>query len=565
MPFGDNSLNNSGLSQANFREIALFLFGPDSRQKLRRRIAWSAAAKEMAEAILLRSTEMLDEPRISQQYEAGRAVLLPTTRKFADRAQHFVLAWLLTGEARFARSIVDDLMIVTSFSDWNRKHFLDVAEMVSAVAMASQWVAPFLSRDEKRQIDEAILEKGLRPGIDSLNGGSEWTRQAGNWNIVCNSGLMLAALAVSESYPRICAQILTKAQTSLAVGMAAVGPSGEWFEGLTYWSYAAHHAALAQIAVEHTGFRLENPTLFDPILNGGIFAAASVAPSGLAANFGDSMSKPELCPMQAWLSARYGRPLPKKLAGTHPFELIFGDDEIADDTPPRTFIGNHLVALRGRKQAWLAVSVGMATHAHAHHDIGSFLWEIDGARFVVDPGRVDYARKGYFSAERFDHFGASAAAHNLPVFDPVSMLGWRADVEYCRDTGSGLDLMIHSISPMGSPDSTRNFTLSDDNSLLIEDRISPPQGQLGQKLRSWQFHTDAQVELNGDGLFLHKIGQAVKVSAEAIGMGSWEINRIDKKAIGLTDADTVTRVAFTLPESSADIIVVVRFELLNRD
>lgn len=543
----------------------MFLFGPDSRQKLRRRIASSAAAKEMAEAILLRSTEMLGDARISPQYEFGRAVLLPTTRKFADRAQHFVLAWLLTGEARFARSIVDDLMIVTSFPDWNRKHFLDVVEMVSAVAMASQWVAPFLSRDEKHLIDEALLEKGLRPGIDSLNGGSEWTRQPGNWNIVCNSGLMLAALAVSGSYPRICAQILTKAQTSLSVGIAAAGPSGEWFEGLTYWSYAAHHAALAQIAVEQTGFQLENPALFDPILNGGIFAAASVAPSGLAANFGDSVSKPEPCPMQAWLSARYGRRMPKALAGTHPFELIFGGDEIADHGPPKSFIGNHLVALRGRKQAWLAVSVGTTTHAHAHHDLGSFLWEIAGARFVVDPGRVDYARKGYFSAERFDHFGASAAAHNLPVFDPVSMLGWTADVEYCRDTGSGLDLMIRSISPTGRPDFTRNFTLADDNSFQVEDRISPSQGMPRQRLRSWQFHTDAQVELNGDGLFLRKLGHAVKVSAEAVGMGPWEIGPLDKKALGLTDAGTVTRVAFTLPESSADIIVVVRFQLLSRD
>lgn len=565
MPFGDNSLAFSSVSQAEFQEKPLFLFGTDIHQTLRRRIARSASAKALAEAILLRSTELLDEPRISQQYEAGRAVLLPTTRRFADRAQHFVLAWLLTGDACFARSIVDDLMIVTAFPDWNRKHFLDVAEMVSAVAMARQWVAPFLSPDQKHGIDAAILEKGLKPGIDSLNGSSEWTRQAGNWNIVCNSALIVAALAMAESYPKICAQILTKAQASLAVGIAAVGPSGEWFEGLTYWSYAAHHAALAQIAIEQSGYILENPALFDPVLNGSRFAAASVAPSGLASNFGDNKSVPDLFPMQAWLSVRYGRPFPKALAATHPFELIWTGDGIFDDAPPKSFIGDHLVVLRAREAAWLAVSVGTADHAHAHHDLGSFLWEIDGVRFVVDPGRLDYALKGYFSAERFDHFGASAAAHNLPVFDTVSTLGWRTDVEYCRDTENGQELLIRSAAPKGRPEIRRRFVLAGNGVLQVEDRISPVQNAAQHTLCHWQFHTDAQVEAEGEVLLLHKMGRTVRVVAQAQGRGPWDICPLDDKALGLVDTGLVTRAAFTVPQNSAGITTVVRFDLLKPD
>jgi Heparinase II/III-like protein len=548
------------------QEAAMFLFGSEIRQQLRRRIARSAAAKGLASAILARAGAMLGEDGISQQYEPERHVLLPTTRRFADRSQHLILAWLLTGEARFVKQVVDDLMAVTAFPDWNRTHFLDVAEMVSAVAMARQWTVLFLSSEQKNSIDKAIIEKGLVPAEESLRGGSEWTITAGNWNIVCNSAIILVALTMVEAYSKICGEVLKRAQASLAVGMKAVGPTGEWFEGLTYWSFAAHHAALAQIAVDQSGYLLENPALFDPILRGGTFAAASVGPSGLGANFGDSLTRPELCPMHAWLSVRNGRKLPAALAGTHPFELVWARDDLLDPGPPKAFIGKHLVALRLQNPlAWLAVSVGTADHAHAHHDLGSFIWETDGVRFVVDPGRLDYALKGYFSAERFDHFGASAAAHNLPLFDPASMLGWRADVEYCLDTDDGLELTIRSTSPSGNPAITRRFRLLNDGGLVLEDWISPDVNLEGQKLSAWQFHTDAGVEIDDDRLLLRKLGRSVLVHVSAAGKGAWEVRPIDVKSLGLVDAGSLTCASFKLPEVATDTAVVVRFHAIDRD
>ena len=167
----------------------------------------------------------------------------------------------------------------------------------------------------------------------------------------------------------------------------------------------------------------------------------------------------------------------------------------------------HLAALRGAGQGWLAVSVGTADHAHAHHDLGSFLWETDGVRFVIDPGRLDYARKGYFKAERFADFGASAAAHNLPVFEPVSMRGWRTDIVTPSDADPESELVIRSTAPQGGAEVIRHFRLTD-GVLRIEDRIR--QGQ--EKPLRWQFHTDAQVEREGDHLLLRKMGRTVRVS-----------------------------------------------------
>ena len=305
---------------------------------------------------------------------------------------------------------------------------------------------------------------------------------------------------------------------------------------------------------------LQDPQLFDPILQGAVFAAASVGPSGLAANFGDNLSVPEICPMQAWISARHGRQLPAELAGQHPFDLVWGRQETTRTAPPNLFLGNHLVTLRGAGQGWLAVSAGTADHAHAHHDLGSFLWETDGVRFVTDPGRLDYARKGYFKAERFEDFGASAAAHNLPVFEPVSMKGWRADIVPRSHADQAGEVVIRSTAPQGEAEVSRHFILTD-GALRIEDRIL--RGR--EKPLRWQFHTDAQVERDGKCLLLRKMAQTVRVSVEMPYSGQWVLTPLDAAALGLVEGTTATSVSFELGEFWDDHRVAVRFERVKAD
>jgi hypothetical protein len=117
-------------------------------------------SKEMAMAALARSQFILAEGAISLQFELGRRVLPPTTRRFADRSQHLILAWALMGAPQFARRIVDDLIAVTAFPDWNRARFLDVAEMATAVATVRQWKTPLMSSERKSSVDRSVIEKG---------------------------------------------------------------------------------------------------------------------------------------------------------------------------------------------------------------------------------------------------------------------------------------------------------------------------------------------------------------------------------------------------------------------
>ena len=49
------------------------------------------------------------------------------------------VAWLLTRDARYASRVALEMERVCGFASWNPVHFLDVAEMTMAVALAHDW------------------------------------------------------------------------------------------------------------------------------------------------------------------------------------------------------------------------------------------------------------------------------------------------------------------------------------------------------------------------------------------------------------------------------------------
>ncbi|HEX2366950.1 MAG TPA: hypothetical protein VHJ00_18255, partial [Bradyrhizobium sp.] len=122
---------------------------------------------------------------------------LGVCRLVRKRMQTLGLAWLLVKDKRYVKRAKQELAAVCAFPDWNPLHFLDTAELTHAVAIGYDWFHDQL-RTERRRIAAAIIEKGLKPGYEQLTHGPRrtWPNQATNWNIVCNSGLMIGALAV---------------------------------------------------------------------------------------------------------------------------------------------------------------------------------------------------------------------------------------------------------------------------------------------------------------------------------------------------------------------------------
>src|SRR5688572_5321449 len=128
--------------------------------------------------------------------------LLDKSRTALSRVLHLGLAWRLTGERKYFDRARAELVAVAQFADWNPKHFLDVAEMTTAVGIGYDWLFSECDEATRTLLRDAIVEKGLKPSLTV----DSWTRATNNWNQVCNGGIAVGALAVAESERALTAQ-----------------------------------------------------------------------------------------------------------------------------------------------------------------------------------------------------------------------------------------------------------------------------------------------------------------------------------------------------------------------
>jgi hypothetical protein len=101
---------------------------PEEITALNPRLAVDELGRRWRAALLQYADRLLDTPPVDMTFEPKRPVLLPTSREVLKHTEALGLAWLLTGNHRYS-----------DFPSWNPSHFLDVAEMTMAAALAYDW------------------------------------------------------------------------------------------------------------------------------------------------------------------------------------------------------------------------------------------------------------------------------------------------------------------------------------------------------------------------------------------------------------------------------------------
>src|SRR5262249_32265285 len=145
--------------------------------------------------------------------------LLDQSRTAKDRMYYLGLAWWLTGDNNYAERAWTELSTMadnTAFPDWNPAHFLDVAEFTHAAAIGYDWFYNYWTQARRDTIRTAIINKGLTAGLSEYTSNVGWQRTTGNnWNLVCNGGLGMGALAVGSESESMVEDILNRALNSL--------------------------------------------------------------------------------------------------------------------------------------------------------------------------------------------------------------------------------------------------------------------------------------------------------------------------------------------------------------
>lgn len=469
-----------------------------------------------------------------QRIVIGRR-LLDVSRETLRRVLLLGYAYRMTGDNRYAQRAEQELLTVSAFSDWNPSHYLDVAEMTTAVAVGYDWLFDRMSDTTKESLRQAIINKGLKPSYDTQYNG--WLQKENNWNQVCNTAMAYGALAIYEDARSLCDSVLQRSISSIHQPMKNYGPDGAYPEGYSYWGFGTTYNVMLIDALEKcfgTDFNLSQQKGF---LESAGFILHMVAPDHDSFNYGDNKDSGRMSPAMFWFAKRNNdlsllwneRNLflsgnKKKLMDYRFFTLalLWGagvDMRNLPEPQQKTWVSPASVtpvalmrtSWDDKKAIFLAFKGGSASSSHAHLDAGSFVMVANGQRWAMDFGRQDYHSLESLgldiwnksqNSDRWKVFRYTNMAHNTLTFNNCLQdvqgyvcLGDTASL--AKQLAISADLTPVYAEQIKS--ANRRVEIVDNKYVLVSDEI-----QTGEKPTTmrWTMLTPTKAELKGKNKIL---------------------------------------------------------------
>jgi hypothetical protein len=533
MPSSPSSAGPPGPSGGIARETVLttlrlnhprLLMSADDEIRIRRVLGSDVTARSFRDALLRNGSRLLTQPTPERVLIGPR--LLAVSRTVLDRVTTLALLYRLDGDTRWAQRARAELLAAAGFSDWNPGHFLDVAEMSHAFAIGYDWLYDVLSADDRTTIRRALVEKGLRPAEQAYAAKASWARAPHNWNLVCNSGIAIGALAIGDEEPGLAGTVLAQALTSIPAALASYAPDGAWPEGPAYWEYATLYLVVTLAALTSalgTDFGLSDAT---GLAATGRFRLHVTGPTGLLFNFADAGARAGDCPVLFWLDRRYDDQILAVAARDAAMGRASARDLLWYDGrgSPADLAGLPLDAryqacqLACFRSAWNdkdALYVGFKggdnSANHAHLDLGTFVLDALGQRWAIDLGPDDYDLPGYFGAERWTYERIKTSGQNTLLLgganqDPKAtapLMSFRSG----PDGGFAIADLTAAYAAGGATRVNRGVSLRDNRSrVLIQDEVETAH----PVELTWTMHTQAAIEIQGDRALLSQGGATLE-------------------------------------------------------
>ncbi len=479
-------------------------------ERVRSLLKTDKAVRKMRDVVFKQAQDVLSQEPVEHVLIGPR--LLTQSRRAVSRVTTLGVAYRLTGERKYAERARTEMLTAAAFPDWNPSHFLDTAEMTNALAIGYDCFYRDLSPADRSTISKAIVRLGLLPGLSIYEKQTGWAVDAFNWNQVCNGGMLSGALAIADEEPDLAARIVSFAVKALPFAMNTYEPDGAWPEGPGYWAYATSYSVYALAALQNslgTDFGLGQAR---GLIESGMFRFHSTGPLGLTFNFADSAEIIGRAPDLFWMSRRFDRPLYAWLERHHfrdpnALDLLWYDPRGSGPKADRVPLDAHFTAagVVFMRSAWEdsdALYVGFKggdnTVNHSHLDLGTFVLDALGQRWVAELGPDDYNLPGYWDTanRRWSYYRLGTPGQNTLVLDnqnqkyharaPVTAFSPDSESPFAiADLSEGYVPVASSVR--------RGVAMPGRRSVVIQDEIRAPE----PIEVSWRVHTRASVTVAG--------------------------------------------------------------------
>ncbi len=496
--------------------------------------------QNMYKAVQANAVKIQGKPLLERKLEGRR--LLGVSREMLYRINMLGMVYRIEKDPKILARINNEVIAVCNFKDWNPSHFLDVGEMSMAVAIALDWTAGKLPKSTIEMAKTALIEKGIKPSWPENGKNPGWAFGHNNWNQVCNGGMIAASIAIAEKDPELAAKTIARALDGMVNALVQYQPDGVYPEGSTYWAYGTSFTIMTVAMLESafgTDFGIAN---YPGLKESAVYRVLMNTPSGWYYNFadcGDKRSEGGDVAL-AWFASKTGnKSFFEKERFMKPTEELGELSRISGAAlvwmsqyaekegvkVPQNWKGdgsNPIVIFtggEGNPGYYFGGKGGRATTSHGNMDAGSFIFELNGVRWSIDPGNQGYntlEQAGFDlwnstqKGQRWTLLTKNNYGHStITVNDSLFINNGQATLLNFQDgktPSATFDLTAVYGDKLKS--ARRTFLKDSPASVLISDEI-----EINEKTQSitWQLLTQADVEFVKGGAVLKQDGKTLKL------------------------------------------------------
>ncbi|MBQ8724720.1 MAG: discoidin domain-containing protein, partial [Oscillospiraceae bacterium] len=472
-------------------------------EQLKQNVASNDRMAEWAETIIKNADTYIKDGVIKYKLSPD---LLTIANSVMSRMIVYSEAYVLTGDTKYADAAWRDVEeVCENYPDWNDKHFLDTAEMAFGVAVAYDMFYDDWEEEQKATVLEAMIRNAFEPALEGYAGlhvneaNYNWINGDDNWTSVCAGGLLAAAIAMVDEVDTApyCEILLGETVQSYERMSSLFYPDGAWYESTSYLRYTLEFM-FAGINSLMTATGGNDFSLLDApgMENAPSFMLAMHGIAEGAFNFHNGNSGMTINGSVLWLANVLGvdgfqnqyMKLAENLGnGTKLPLLMLAYDPSLEDVDDEVSLDHYFrVADTGTmRSGWTKNSLWAGVHAGqngidlGHLDLGEFIFEAGGVRWVTDLGGDSYGLPGYFTEKGFDIYRLRTEANNCLLINP--RVGYQGQTLKCttelirQESGDRGAIMAFDLTNAYTADTTkviRGFMLGDDRrSLLIRDEV----------------------------------------------------------------------------------------------